>query len=317
LFLISTCLVICGNYLAVRILARDAYPEYSGGFFGRCAGSFVFPAVGVFLYYKLRNRHVPDAKKLMLISTWALLPTFLGLRQAMQQNPTGLSTGQLRHEADLLRYSDHKASDTMAKDKWDRASLQFYSDLRAFGQQYISDISKTEADVPKLLTIGSFRDAATITNESSRIQALLQINQKYASLDPLLDKMKGYVDALDATAEDKRKFLEGFNSGARPFLRQRSATSRLERTWLLSSAELYKFALAHKNEYSLEDKNLRFHNDRTLEIFNAKLAEARSQYSDFLRAYHTLQLSQDAAPRQVGLQRSDLLTPKHNEPSPN
>lgn len=269
--------------------------------------TFLIPVLGVFLYYKFRHRDAPDAKKLMLISTWALIPAFLGLSNAISQQGIR-NAAEVRHVGELLKYSASKGPNAV-RDKWDRAIVQVFSDLLALNEQYVSDVSKTEIEAPKLLTLESFRDAKTIRQESSRVRALLEINEKYASVDSL-EKMKSYVNQMDASSEEKRQFLEGVASSTQGFAAKRQRVSVLERTWLRTASELYEFALTHEKEYSWEGKHLIFRNDDTLKIFNSKLTEARKQYSDFLQAHHDFRQSQDAAMAQVGLQRSDFLPTK-------
>lgn len=307
LWLASTSLVFLSCWIRVRMETIDRGPEYLGRLIGACAVTFLIPVLGVFLYYKFRHRDAPDAKKLMLISTWALIPAFLGLSNAISQQGIR-NAAEVRHVGELLKYSASKGPNAV-RDKWDRAIVQVFSDLLALNEQYVSDVSKTEIEAPKLLTLESFRDAKTIRQESSRVRALLEINEKYASVDSL-EKMKSYVNQMDASSEEKRQFLEGVASSTQGFAAKRQRVSVLERTWLRTASELYEFALTHEKEYSWEGKHLIFRNDDTLKIFNSKLTEARKQYSDFLQAHHDFRQSQDAAMAQVGLQRSDFLPTK-------
>jgi hypothetical protein len=302
LSLVSFCLVIYSNYLIIEMTEHDVYPQYSPHFIGRCVGSFLVPALGIFLYYKLRHQTPSDLKKVLLICTWALLPSVLGLAGAMQGNIPGADSRKAPEDSGV---HPANASATEALGKWGPAAARFGSDMRTFNEQYVSEVSKTDSDAPQLLSITSFRDAATMEKELTRLQGRLEINAKYRSLDPVLDKMKGYLDTVDASPEDKTKVLDGFNSAAQKFVTQRNVVMDLERQWLLTSTEVYGFALKHKSEYAFQDNNLVFRSRQMLQAFNNKLLKARTQYSNFLRSYGELRRDQDATLAQMSGQRSD------------
>ena len=302
LSLVSFCLVIYSNYLVIEMTEHDAYPPYSPHFIARCVGSFLVPALGIFLYYKLRHKTPSDFKKVLLICTWALLPSVLGLADAMQANMPRADSRKVPGDSGVHPVN---ASATEALGKWGPAAARFWSEMRSFNEQYVSEVSKTDSDAPQLLSLASFRDAATMEKELMRLQGRLEINAKYRSLNPVLDKMKGYLDTVDASPEDKTKVLDGFNSAAQKFVTQRNVVVDLERQWLLTSTEVYGFALKHKSEYAFQDNNLVFRSNQILEAFNNKLLKARTQYSNFLRSYGELRRYQDSTLAEMGGQRSD------------
>lgn len=311
LSVLSVSVVISANYVGAKMFSGDPEPLYSGYFFGRCVGSFFLPAIVVLLYYKVRNKSAHNLTKLLLICTGALLPAFAGLSGAVQSREDE-SKAAIQHVRDMARASEKPAAVNVVQDKWDRVMVQYLSDLRAFNDQYVADVSKTDSDAPQLLSLDSFRDAATMQRELACVQARLDINAKYASLDPLLAKTKGYVSAVDASDTEKREFLENFTSEAQRLLDVRKSASDLERTSLLGSNDVYQYALAHQNEFTISRTKIAFRNKTTARTLDNKLGKARAQYAVFLRRYAEFHQYQDAALAQMGVSAADLPPTKTN-----
>jgi len=107
LSLVSFTVVILLVYVGTGISKGPVFPQNSAYFFGACAGAFTFPAFGLFLYYKVSRKAASDAKKLLLITTWALLPASLTLSNTLRQNPGGQKTAELHHIGDLLKQAEN------------------------------------------------------------------------------------------------------------------------------------------------------------------------------------------------------------------
>lgn len=304
LSLVSIALVIAVNYVATGIAKGPVFPENSGYFIGACCGSFLLSAVGVFLFYKWSHRQASNVMKLMLISACALLPASLGLGNAIAKERSRSDATAASH---LHGAVTSPAATPIIQNKWDRVAAQFLTDVRDLNQQYISEVSRTEPEAPALLSLESFRDTATLQTEIACVQARLAVNEKYDSPKALLDQAKGDVSALDASDQEKRKFLQLFLPRAQALLALRKAASDAERNYLLASVGVYGYASAHEGEYALNAHGLVFTKDATSSAFHSKLSKARQLNTDFLMAYSKYRYVQDSALAQMGVPPSDPL----------
>jgi hypothetical protein len=123
--------------------------------------------------------------------------------------------------------------------------------MRSFNEQYLSEVSKLESAALPVYTPESFRDVATIHQILSQLRARLAIAEKFASLEPVLKKVPAYVQSVDASEEDKKKFLEGFESSIRKGLGARKVVTDIEHDWLTASIGLYEFTLSKQGAYTL------------------------------------------------------------------
>jgi hypothetical protein len=268
------------------------------------------PAIVVLVYYKLSRRTTSGFRKVLLICSGGLLWSLLVLSNTLHLDKGGSKSEAVQRLVSTVSNIGRKTKTPVLRDKWDGVLFHVLSDVVVSQEQYVSDVSQSETGAPKFLAPESFRDAATMQEELSCIQARLAINEKYASSDPFTEKMKGYVQAVDASEGEKRQFLERFETHGQQIFVVRAAVSDLERNWLQSSTEVYKFALRHQKDYSLQDRNLVFHSATMQQAFNNEIDTARRQYSEFLLSHRQFRQFLDGALAQVGMQRSDLVPTK-------
>jgi len=116
--------------------------------------------------------------------------------------------------------------------------------LRSFNDGYVSEVSQLDSAALPLYTPDSFRDAAVIQQMLTQLRNRLAVAEKYSSVQPILDKMKDYVAAVNASEEEKREFLEGFKSTAPKGLGPRDVAGAREREWLRTfPGFIYAYAL--------------------------------------------------------------------------
>lgn len=180
------------------------------------------------------------------------------------------------------------------------ARLALLRDLVSLSRQYIADVSELDKTAKPLYTVESFHDAATVQQMIDQLHGRMAAD-KYADVEPLLGKMKDYVARVDASEEDRREFLEGFESTL-PQTRVRfKAVKDKEHAWLQASIELYHYTLAQNGNYVVHDGNLFFTQRKDSEVFNQKLVKARTLKAEFLHAYGEAKRTQEAAWTQMRL----------------
>lgn len=281
-------------------LANFAY------FFGRCAGSILLAAVLVFLYFKIRGKKPRSAIQLLMIFSLSSLFTLLAMASPARHGLATLDPATLRHYGDMLKGPDGSIPTSAAQTKWDPAVRSWLKDLISRNQQYVSEISKLDETAQPLYTPESFRDSAMDQQMIDQLHARLAVADKYADWQPVFAKMKDYVAAVNASEKEKREFMAGYESTLPTTRAAHKALADKERAWLLTSLDLYQFALAKAGTYVFQGGNLFFKQRGDSKVFNQKLSKARSLNAEFLRAYWDSRHRQQAMLAQMGLQGTEF-----------
>jgi len=157
-----------------------------------------------------------------------------------------------------------------------------------------------------LYTVESFRNAATVRQMIAQLQARLTVADKYTDWAPVFAKMTEYVGSVDASDDEKRKFLAVYESTLPRTLAASKAITDKEHTWLLASLDLYQFALAKDGAYVWQNGNLTFKQRADSDRFRQKFTRARALNADFLRAYWEVRNAQEALLAELGMQDSEF-----------
>ncbi|HXE33957.1 MAG TPA: hypothetical protein VN087_08605 [Verrucomicrobiae bacterium] len=114
------------------------------------------------------------------------------------------------------------------------------------------------------------------------------------------------MEAIDATGLERKNFLEGFNDSARKDLGARKNVSDNEVSWAQSCIAVYHFALAHQNDYSLQNGQVVFTSKNEGSEFDRKQEIAKLSHLEFLHAYGRFMTAQNASFTQLGLPPLDF-----------
>lgn len=295
-------IIVLLNYFAtVRVFgpwANYKYPQVSGYFMGRCFGSYILPALGVFLYYKIRRKSLEGAAQFLVISGWALLWTVVAFAGTSSRfsNPFGLPP--LHRSA---RISSAPPPRTVAPTKWDPAIRSYYEDVRSFNEQYVSAVSKLDSTALPLYTPDSFATPERVQQALAQLQARLEVAKNFASPEQLLSRMPEYVQAIEAGDDEKKTFLDGFTPSARSDLAQRKSVSENEQSWLQASIGVYRFALSQQRGYSVQEGRVVFKRKSAGSDFDRKLLLAQLGRAEFIRSYGRYIGAQNRYMAQFGL----------------
>jgi len=299
LLLGSAALFVVVNYLA--IVRTDGFLSLanSAHFLGQCAGSIILGAILVFLYCKIRRKKARSSSQLLVIFSLSSLLTLLTLAAPARHLTADPSPAMLRQFGDDLK-------NPKVSNKWDAPGRALLMDLLSLSRQYISEVSKLDETAKPLYTPESFRDAATVQQMVDQLHARIAIADKYADLEPVLAKMKGYVAAVDGSETEKREFMEGFESTLPKTRATFKAVKDKEHAWLQVSLDLYQFVLSKNGQYGVQRGNLLFKKTGDADIFNRKLTAAKTLQTEFLRAYWEVRRTQRAMAAQMGLQGTEF-----------
>ena len=139
-----------------------------------------------------------------------------------------------------------------------------------------------------------------------QLRARMAVADKYTDWQPIFSKMRDYVAAVDASDEEKRKFLESYETSLPPTLAACRAISDKEHAWLQASLDLYQFTLSRDGAYVWKSDNLSFKKRGDSEMFRQKFLKARALDTEFLKAYWQVRQAEQAMMAQMGFEESDL-----------
>lgn len=298
----SALLFVVLNYFAMVHSAGALTLANSGYFLGRCAGALLVGALIVLAYRKIRGVTLRGPVQALIVLTLASLVTLGTLAIPARTHMAGID------EATIRRYSDEanngrnlpKMPPAVAT-KWDPAGRALLKDIAARNQQYVSEISALDETAKPLYTPESFRDAATIQQMIDQLHARAAVADKYTDWQPVFSKMKDYVATVEASEDEKRKFLTGYEATLPKTLAACKAISDKEHAWLQASLDLYQFTLSKDGAYVWHNDNLAFAKHADSNTFRQKFLKARLLNTEFLKAYWQVRQAEEAMMAQLGL----------------
>jgi hypothetical protein len=288
------------NYFAATRSAGSLRLENSGYFLGRCLGSILLAAIVVAVYCKVRGTKPRGPVQGLVVLTLSSLLTLLTLALPARPRMQAIDPATVRRYSDEVRTPKDTNSEPVVHTKWDPANRSLMKDIAARNQQYVSDSALDETAKP-LYTPESFRDSVTIQQTIDQLHARIAVADKYTDWQPVFARMRDYVAGVDASDQEKWKFLLGYEAAIPKTLAVCKVISDKEHAWLRASLDLYQFALAKDGEYAWQDSNLVFKKRTDSNTFSRKFFKARTLNTEFLKAYWEVRQAQEAMMAQLGL----------------
>jgi len=272
----------------------------------------LLPLIGVFLYYRKRTPRPPIHRKVLLVSVFAMVFSSLPYRGSWL-SPTSLTKERIgilaKEGAGLLPVSQDQSV-------WDSQARSFFADIADFSRRYHEEANQLDQSTLRgLYSAESFRDSKQMEKVLTQLHALLAVEEKYASMDPILKRNEARIRSMDAPDSAKDQFLMGVSSSAKETLANRSALYAKEEVWIRSSIDLYDFTLAKRASYSLRDGKLVFKDRTVMSEFNRRLKDALGRKADTLQAKENFEKLQKAGLREFNLQPSDMGFPPETPPA--
>jgi hypothetical protein len=195
-----------------------------------------------------------------------------------------------------------------ANKRWtDGPTRDFFRDILEMNQQYSAEAAALDSSAIKdLYSAESYSGKPHMEKVVEQLQAALAVDEKYASLEPIMKRMEDRIADVKVSAAAKQEFLKGMEENFEKSVAPRNELLRTERVWMKSTIDLYEFAIAHSPEYSIKGKKLYFRNDAAREEFVSRQSEAMAQHKDFLKAKAAFEQSRKDKMGQAGLSPSDF-----------
>jgi len=283
-------------------LSAEAY----GYLIGSLIGAFLLPLLGVTLYYRKRLPQAPVHRKVLVVSVLSLLLSVFALQgnHSLPVNLTSDRASRLAQEgAGLLPASPDQSI-------WDASVRSFFAEVKEHNSQYVAESGALDQSaLTGMYSAESFRDRARMEKIMAELRATLAVDEKYSSIEPLIERMESRVRAVDAPKSAKEQFLEGFTSGSRKKLSERTEIIAKEKAWVQASIDLYEFTFAKKPSYFLRGEKLVFLNTDLASEFDLRMKKVETLRTDFLQAKENFDKSQKEGLAKLNLKPSDVGNP--------
>ncbi len=302
----STVLFGVLNYFAASRNAGPVTLENCGYFIGHCMGAIILGALVVFAYHKIRGEKTRGPIRALVILTLSSLLTLLTLALPARPRVAGIDPSTIRRYSDVVKSRDAANTPPAIQTKWDPAARALMKDIVARNQQYVAEISALDEMAKPLYTLESFRDPVAIQQMIEQLHARLVVADKYTDWQPVFSRMKEYVAAVNASDDEKRKFMKGYEATLPGTLASCKAISDKEHAWLQASLDLYQFALSREGQYVWQNGSLSFKKRADSNIFSQKFFKARTLNTEFLKAYWQVRQAQQEMMAQLGLSNAEF-----------
>jgi hypothetical protein len=303
------------NYLRALHWAGVINAESFGYMLGGTLTGVLFGLLAIYLVKKVRGKKTAPASKTLGVAAVALITSLLAYTGEMI-SPRGGSQSDAYHQAgNLLKEAAGKQPVSKDANWWDAPSRDFFHDILEMNQEYSAEVAALDSSAIKdLYSSKSYGGEVHMRKVVSQLRTALAVDEKYASLDPIIKKMEDRVAAADVSESEKQSFLKGLKNSMEQSLAPRNNVVHTEEAWMKSTIDLYEFAIAHTADYSVRDNKLYFRNDATKEGFMSQQSKAIALHNDFLKAKSAMEDSRRNKMDQMGVSPSDLTPSQLGKP---
>src|SRR5258708_18069880 len=158
-----------------------------------------------------KKKHTP-AYLFAATCAFALLWAVLGIAPQIGKRAEPSQDDINARIARLAREGTGQAPVGANEDEFDALIRTFFADVKKFNEDYRAEIAATDnSALPSLYTADSFNTDANISRMLDQLHVTLTLDEKYASLQPLLQTFKVKVAASPLTQSSNPPFFKGIN----------------------------------------------------------------------------------------------------------
>ena len=303
-------LIVVLSAVSTSKVYHPSEAEAVGYLLGSCLGAYLLPLIILFFYYRKRTPKPSATRRLFVTSAWALVMAFLAFAGQLHTAPPLTQQELQRHIGELAKQAAGQVPVSPDQTKWDGPIRSFFADIKTFNENYMKEVAQLDnSSLKSLYTAESFRTLENVAQTLSQLHATLDLDEKYASIQPVFDKFRQRIQETATSKSEKVALLSGFEESARKSLEPREAAAAKEREWLQSSVGLYEFIQANQHSYSVRGGKLIFKTTDLANEFNDKLHKATGLRSEFKKAQDAFHQAQNEKLGSFGLQSSDFGAP--------
>lgn len=314
LILLSLLIVLPANLRDTNARYPFGGAQAKGFLAGQTFAPIFFCGIGVGLYYYFRRKtRVPREKKFLVFAAWAAGMTLLSLggssRGRTQENDVKKVVGSLAKEA------VGGPASGVADSQWAPVIKRFFVSIKARNEEYQKEMAAVSGpELAELYSPSAFRSRAKMEKVLSVVQAVQQVEEKYASLEPVVHEFRAKVAQMEENESKRTAFLEGFEKSWRATQQPRVRVLEKESQWLKATIELYRFAIENQRHIRADSKTIQISDDAVLARFNERLNKATSLHEETLRLQADFEKYQKAKLSELGLTPADFSAPESSKP---
>ena len=300
-------LVLLLNYLKALRWAGVINAESTGYMMGGVIFSSLVGFLVMYAVKRVRGRQIAPASRALGITGIAVLFSILGLAHEVATSH-GKNDADINHHLGVLLKEAARKQPNSRDSNWTDAAIRdFFRDVLELNQQYAAEVAAVDRSAMRnLYSTDSYAGAAHMRKVVEQLKAALAVDEKYASLDPLIKRMEDRVAAASTSETEKRDLLDGIHSTLPQTLAARNGVIRKEEGWMKSAIALYEFLIAHTDEYFIRDNKLYFQNSATRKEFSAQQAQSIELRKEFLSARKAMLEARNNKMGEVGVSPSDF-----------
>ena len=263
------------------------------------------------IYYTIRKERRTRLRVASYVVLWTAIIAFVSRQPA---TPPHFPDNE-REMGQLTVRAFREASGAIPPEQYSRDELvvtmrAVFREAVLFRQQYEQEATQfNTAEMENLYTPASFQNKKVIEETVRQLKNMAVVEEKYSSLDSVIDHAASQVKQKDWSERTKSAFLEGMEGSLRKGQQGRLEVFRKEREWISASIELYTFVRDNYPAFSIRRNQIVVNDDKTLETFNQKLTRATQLRKEVVKAAEAFEQSQKAQIGKYGLTPSDFGTP--------
>jgi hypothetical protein len=300
-------LVLGLNYLRALRWAGVLNGESFGYMIGGCLVSIALGFLVMFLVGRSRQKKLAPALKVLGIVSTAFAFTILAIVGEFSSRGSGKDAEVNRKVGALLKEAAGNQPKGQDLHWWDAPSRDFFHELIDRNQRYIAEVRALDnTAMQNLYSVDSYAGRTHMQKVVGQLRAALDVEEKFASIDPLLKTMDGRVAAAKASDREKSDFLQGFKSSMDRALAPRTSMFQTEKSWMGTTIDLYDFMIANSAGYSIRDGKLYFQVAGVKDEFLSRQSSAIALHKDFLKAKAAFEDNRKKNLDKLGISPTDL-----------
>ena len=307
-------LVLATAYYKAKLWSHGVFtPEADGYFIGGLLTPTLIAWLIVWITTRKRIPQVPGNHKGVIGISVALLVSLLSLSGELSRLRPSPDSVTKERIARLAKEATGQAPKSVEQGKFDGIIRPFFADIKKFNDDYLAEVNTLDKSaITPLYGAKTFDGDSNLGKAIEQLHAMEAVEEKYASMEPLLQKTKERLFASSLSDEEKKGFWDGFEGSFRKSLKPRDDLNGIERLWLKDSISLYEFMQDNEHSFHVKDNKVVFASADLLNEYNEKFHKADGERKEFLAANAKFKKLQEEGLGKIGLKPSDFGATGHN-----
>jgi len=305
--IVGAILVLAIGFYHTKLAPHPSESEKGGYLFGAVLVPTLIAWLVVWLATRKRNPPIPSNHKGVMGISIALLVSLLSLAGGLKPYRPRTESETKNRIARLAKEGTGQAPKSADEGKFDEIIRPFFADIKKFNDDYMAEVNALDKSaIAPLYGAKTFDGDHNISKAIEQLQAMDAVEEKYASMDPLIQKTKERLFASSLSDGEKKDFWGGFEDSFRKSLKPRDEVNASERIWLKDSIALYEFMKANEDSFHVKENKVVFASTDLLNEYNQKFQKADGERKEFLAAKERFKKIQEEGLGKIGLKPSDF-----------